>query len=301
MFNDGQLYSPVTRDEDGQVQVHLGEDHPGFTDHAYRSRRSAIAEAALSWRRGDPLPEIAYTEEEHEVWRTCARELAPKHERYAPTEYLAGKRALGLPDDRVPQLAEVSAQLAPITGWTYLAAPGLVPLRDFYADLGARRFNSTQYLRHPSEPLYTPEPDVIHEVMGHANQLAAPRFAALTAAAGQASQRLEDDTSLKFVADVFWFTLEFGVVHEKGELKAYGAGILSSYGEMDEFRQMQVRPLDIAVMGTQEYDITRYQPVLFAADSLDQLDDVVGTFFETVDDDTVARLRAGAGRVAHPA
>ena len=104
--------------------------------------------------------------------------------------------------------------------------PGLVPLREFYADLGARTFNSTQYLRHPSQPLYTPEPDIIHEVIGHANQLASPRFAAITEAAGQASLRLESDEAMQFVADVFWFSIEFGVMAEDGETKAYGAGIL---------------------------------------------------------------------------
>ena len=151
-----------------------------------------------------------------------------------------------------------------------------MPLREFYADLGARHFNSTQYLRHPSQPLYTPEPDIIHEVIGHANQLASPRFAAITEAAGQASLRLESDEAMQFVADVFWFSIEFGVIAEDGETKAYGAGILSSYGEMDEFGHMDIRPLDLHQMGTLNYDITAYQPILFRAESLDHLEDVVG-------------------------
>ncbi len=96
---------------------------------------------------------------------------------------------------------------------------------------------------------------------------------------------------MKFVADVFWFSMEFGVIAEDGELKAYGAGILSSYGEMDEFRHMEIRPLDLRQMGTLAYDITAYQPVLFRAESLDHLEDVVGAFFESVTDDRVAALR----------
>jgi phenylalanine-4-hydroxylase len=151
-------------------------------------------------------------------------------------------------------------------------------------------FHSTQYVRHPSQPLYTPEPDIIHEVIGHGNMLGSPRFAALKRAAGEAVARLESEAAVQAIADVFWFSLEFGVMYEAGELRAYGAGILSSYGEIEEFRGMEIRPLDIAAMATVDYDITSYQPVLFAADSLGHLEGVVGGFFETADDDTPARL-----------
>ena len=298
MFEEGQLYSAVTTDDDGLVQVHLGENHPGFTDPAYRARRGEIAGVALAHRPGEPLPTVDYTDEEHDIWRLVSAELAPKHERYAHSEFLRAKAALGLPTDRVPQLAEVTELLHPITGWSYTAAPGLVELRAFYADLGRRTFNSTQYLRHPSQPLYTPEPDIIHEVIGHANQLASPRFAAIAEAAGRASTRLETDEAMQFVADVFWFSIEFGVIAEDGMTKAYGAGILSSYGEMDEFGHMDIRPLDLHQMGTLNYDITSYQPILFRAESLDHLEGVVGHFFETVDDDLAARLRAEAHAVA---
>jgi phenylalanine-4-hydroxylase len=95
---------------------------------------------------------------------------------------------------------------------------------------------------------------------------------------------------VQYVADVFWFTIEFGVVWEDGELRAYGAGILSSYGEIEEFREMEIRPLDFHQMGTIEYDITHYQPVLFAADSKAQLVDEVGAFFAGFTDDTPERL-----------
>ncbi|GAB3706912.1 phenylalanine 4-monooxygenase [Mariniluteicoccus flavus] len=293
MFEEGQLYSPVTAEEDGSVQVHLGENHPGFKDEAYRARRNEIAASAVSWIRGQPIPQIAYTDVENEVWATVSRELAPKHEKYAHSEYLAAKANLGLPTDRVPQLDEVTARINPLTDWSYVAAPGLVELRQFYGDLGSRTFNSTQYLRHPSEPLYTPEPDIIHEVIGHGNQLASPRFARLTESAGQASLRLETDEAMQFLADVFWFSMEFGVIYEDDVLKAYGAGIVSSYGEMDEFRQMEIRGLDLLDMGTLNYDITAYQPILFAAESLNHLDDVAGTFFDTCSDDSIAKLRAG--------
>ncbi len=300
MFDEGQLYAAVTQDADGQVRVHLGADHPGLNDPAYLARRGEIAAAAVAHTPGTPPPVIDYTAEEHGIWALVSERLVPKHELYAHSEYLAAKDALALPRGHVPQLTEVTALLQPLTGWAYTCAPGLVGLREFYGDLARRTFHSTQYLRHPSQPLYTPEPDIIHEVIGHANQLASPRFARLTEAAGAALTRMESDEAAKFVADVFWFSLEFGVIREHGELKAYGAGILSSFGEMDAFRSMEIRGLDIADMGTLNYDITVYQPVLFAAESLDHLEGVVGTFFETADDDLCARLREQA-RTLQPA
>lgn len=296
MFEEAQLYSPVSTGADGAVEVHLGAGPPGVADPAYRARRNAIAAAAVSWRAGEPTPRIEYTDEESAVWRTVSAELAPKHERYAHSEYLTAKQNLGLPRDRVPQLDEVTRLIQPLTGWNYIAAPGLVELRRFYGALGRRVFHSTQYVRHPSQPLYTPEPDLIHEVIGHGNQLASPRFARITEAAGQASLRVETDEAMQFLADVFWFSMEFGVIYEAGTLKAYGAGILSSFGEMDEFSHMDIRGLDLVDMGTLNYDITAYQPVLFGAESLDHLEDVVGDFFATCDDDSPARLKNASRR-----
>jgi phenylalanine-4-hydroxylase len=292
MFEEAQLYSPVTQGADGRVEVHLGADHPGFHDGVYRGRRNEIAAAAMAWTPGAPIPQIAYSDVENEIWRTVCRELHVKHEKYACREYLEAKAALGLPEDHVPQLDEVTAGLAPLSGFTYHPAPGLVELREFYASLGDDVFHSTQYVRHPSEPLYTPEPDIIHEVIGHGNMLASPRLAAIKREAGKAAQRVETDAALQVLADVFWFTMEFGVLREDGELRAYGAGILSSYGEIEEFRHMEIRPLDFAEMVTIDYDITKYQPVLYAARSLDHLEEAVGGFFAQADDDTPARLEA---------
>ena len=294
MFEEAQLYSPVSHHDDGTVEVHLGANHPGFNDPDYRARRNAIAAWAVAWKPGEPLPRIDYTESETAIWRQVSHELADKHHRRAHPEYLAAKERLGLPADRIPQLDEVSTRLNELTGFSYVAAPGLVELREFYSSLGDRVFHSTQYVRHPSEPLYTPEPDVIHEVLGHGNQLASPRFAALTQAAGAAVMRAERDETVQVIADIFWFTMEFGVMYDGPELKVYGAGILSSYGEMDEFSHMEIRPLDLVQMATLNYDITSYQPILFAADSVDQLEDVVGEFFASCDDEVPERMLAAA-------
>jgi phenylalanine-4-hydroxylase len=290
VFEEAQLYSPVTQAEDGSVQVHLADDHPGKTDPEYQRRRNEIASAALAWNRLDPIPQIAYTEEEQEVWRTVQRELAPKHDRYACRPFRNAKAALALPTDHIPQLNEVTENLAPLTGFHYVPAAGIVPVKEFYGCLADLEFHSTQYIRHPSAPLYTPEPDLIHEVIGHGNLLADPQFAEINRLAGEAARRAHTEEGVQYVADVFWFTIEFGVVWEDGELRAYGAGILSSYGEIEEFRQMEIRPIDFHQMGTIDYDITKYQPVLFAADSMDHLVDSVGEFFADFDDETPERL-----------
>ncbi|APE33370.1 phenylalanine 4-monooxygenase [Nocardia mangyaensis] len=290
MFTEAQLYSPVTRERDGDVTVHLSDDHPGVHDENYRARRNAIAALALDYTPGAPAPHIDYTDDEERVWRIASAELARKHQTYACREVREAAAELALPRDHIPQLDEVSALLAPLTGFTYVPAAGLVGLREFFGSFAERTFHSTQYIRHHSAPLYTPEPDAIHEIIGHANQIASPRFAALYATVGAAVARLTTDTALKFLADVFWFSLEFGVVREDDEIRCYGAGLLSSYGEIDEFRHARLRPLDVAAMGTITYDITRYQPVLFCADSVDQLVDVLGEFFATMDDETPDRF-----------
>jgi phenylalanine-4-hydroxylase len=109
--------------------------------------------------------------------------------------------------------------------------------------------------------------------------LASPVFADLYRAAGLASLRATTDTALDAFSRVFWFTLEFGVVYEEGTLKAYGAGLLSSYAELETFRDAEIRPWDLRAMATQDYDITGYQPVLFAAASFDQMCRDLHAFF----------------------
>jgi phenylalanine-4-hydroxylase len=290
MFEEAQYFAPVTPGADGEMVVQLSRGHPGFADPSYRARRNAIAALAAAYVPGEPVPAAEYTSAEHEVWRIVSHELDIKHRKYAVRAYLEGKERLGLPGDRVPQLQEVSERLGPLTGFRYLPAAGLVPLRDFYGTLADSRFHSTQYIRHHTVPLYTPEPDVVHEVIGHANALANERFAALYRLAGQAARRVESAEALEFISKIFWFTMEFGVMAEDGEPKAYGAGILSSYGEIEEFRGMDIRPLDVAAMGAMTYDITKYQVVLFQAESMDHLEDVVGGFWASCDDDSIAAL-----------
>jgi len=268
----------------------LAGDHPGFRDAAYRARRASVAAIASRYRPGCPVAPVPYAPEEHALWAQCLRELRARHERFACEEFLSGVDAFGAPVDHVPQLDEVSSLLNPLTGFCYEPVPGLVSPRDFYRALAGGRFMSTQYIRHHSVPYYTPEPDVIHEVVGHAHQLASPLFATVYRKFGDAAYRVTRDDAMQFLSRVFWFTVEFGVVWEHGDLKAYGAGVLSSFGELEAFTHADVRPFDINDMGQQDYDITRYQPVLFVADSVDALAGQLGAFLDGYDDEAFDRI-----------
>jgi phenylalanine-4-hydroxylase len=274
--------------------VSLPADHPGFSDAAYRRRRDAIAAAAAAYRHrpGAAIPEVQYTPEEDALWQLVSAELAEKHREYACAEYLAAARRLDLPSERVPQLREVSDRIDALSGFRIEPVAGLVSTRQFYGSLGDRRFLATQYIRHHSVPFYTPEPDVVHELIGHCNTLASPVFADLYERAGHASRRARTDDALEFFSRVWWFSLEFGVVREHGELRTYGAGLLSSYGELDVFRDAEIRDFDLHAMGTLDYDITRYQPVLFAAPSFACAVDSLSTFFDHYDDDAYRCLVA---------
>jgi phenylalanine-4-hydroxylase len=272
----------------------LPADHPGIHDPVYRQRRAVIAAAGANYRSGDPIPEVDYSAEEDALWQTVSTELAAKHKEFACQEYLRGVQRLVLPTTRVPQLKEVNQRVAALTGFHIQPVPGLVPTRDFYGALARRTFLSTQYVRHHSVPFYTPEPDIIHEIIGHANMLANEDFADLYEAAGRASLRATSDEALEFFSRVFWYTLEFGVLMERGQVKAYGAGLLSSFGEIDTFRNAELRMWDLGEMGRLPYDITQYQPTLFRANNVGELVSELGAFFQEFDDANYAeRYAAG--------
>jgi 4-hydroxyphenylpyruvate dioxygenase len=278
----------------------LPTDHPGFSDPAYRARRSHIASIGAAHRPGDPIPDVDYTKEEDEVWRIVSRQLARQHVAHACSPYLRAADRLVLPTERVPQLREVDARVRALTGFHIRPVAGLVPPRDFYGALAQRAFLSTQYVRHHSVPFYTPEPDLVHEIIGHANTLASDDFADLYTEAGRASARTTSAEGLEFFSKVFWFTLEFGVVWEDGALKAYGAGLLSSYGELQTYRRAEIRNWNLLDMGTRDYDITHYQPVLYSASSFDQLVKDLGQFLRAYDEDWYRQHVACAKQVVAP-
>jgi phenylalanine-4-hydroxylase len=263
----------VTTDDhdDRKALVKLDPDHPGFRDPEYRARRNQIAQIALSHVPGEPIPPAPYSAEEHGVWQTIWKALGPAHQRHACGEYLECVRRLDFDTDRIPQLAEVSKKVEAISGFRLEPVAGLVEPRVFLESLANGVFLCTQYIRHHSTPLYTPEPDVAHEIIGHAVTLASTRFAELNRLFGEAVKRTTDANDLDRLARVYWFTIEFGVLRENGEVKAYGTGLLSSAGELEEMHKAEFRSLNLDVMSRHDYDPTHYQSVLFCAESFQEM------------------------------
>lgn len=246
--------------------VELPSDHPGFADPAYRARRDAIASST----RGSG---VVYADEEHGVWARLAAELAPLHARHACRPIREAGIGVVLPRRRIPQLDEVTAAILPRTGFSLRPVPGLVPARAFFGALAEGVFLSTQYIRHPSRPHYTPEPDVVHELFGHAASLADPTLAELNRALGRASIGCDDQTLLA-LERLYWFSIEFGLVVEDGVPKALGAGLLSSVAELGRAcvsGAPKLRPFSVEAVAQTPFRTDAMQDVLFVAPSFDAL------------------------------
>lgn len=252
----------------------LDSQHPGFTDQVYRARRKEFADIAIQYRHGEPLPKVTYTDEEIGVWNTVFTELTKLYPTHACREvnymlpllvencnYRVGA---------IPQLEEVSKFLKDCTGFTLRPVAGLLSSRDFLAGLAFRVFHSTQYIRHSKTPMYTPEPDCVHELIGHVPLFADPSFAQFSQEIGLASLGAPDEWIEK-LATLYWFTVEFGICRQDGEIKAYGAGLLSSFGELqycvsDKPEHLAFDPEKISKT---KYPITEFQPRYFVAESFE--------------------------------
>jgi len=263
---------------DRNTMVRLDPDHPGFRDPDYRDRRNRIAQIALGYRAGETIPDAPYTEEEHGVWRTIWKALLPAHRAHACAEYLEAVERLELDSDQIPQLREVSEKVSAISGFRLEPVAGLVEPRVFLESLANGVFLCTQYIRHHSTPQYTPEPDVVHEIVGHGVTLACERLAELNRLFGKAVKRTTSGDALDRLSRIYWFTVEFGVLREGGQLKAYGTGLLSSAGELEAMHKADLRDLDLEVISHHEYDPTHYQPVLFCAPSFEEMSQTLQDF-----------------------
>lgn len=255
-----------------QLETHdPAASHPAFVDPRYRARRQGIAELATRRR----LARVEYTADEHAVWRHVRARLDPLHARHACAAVLAAQRRVPLPIDEIPQLADVSRRLTAATGFRLRAVAGLVEPRPFFRALADGVFLATQYVRHPSTPLYTPEPDVIHELVGHVAMLADERIAALARAFGRLA-RIADERALVRAQRVFWFALEFGACRSEADdsVRVVGAGLLSSVGELEHASHGTAwRAWDLDAMATTAYDTRRFQRDLFVAPRLSTMMD----------------------------
>lgn len=264
--------------------------HPGRSDPAYLRRRAALAAPAEEHRVGAPYAPVDYTEAEHRTWQVVHEALAPAHRAHACRAVLDAGEDAAIPAERIPQHAEISAGLTPRTGFAFTLAGGVVPNERFLGAMEHGYFHAVQFVRHPAVPLYTPEPDVLHDVFGHGIHLSDPRIARLYRLIGRAAHRVHSEEALDVLSRVYWFTLEYGLISESGGPKAFGAALLSSYGEIAAHGQREVRELEIRAAAGTAYRISGYQPVLFAARSMEHLEDLLGSFCEGFDEDSVRRL-----------
>ncbi|KAJ1914835.1 hypothetical protein IWQ60_008657 [Tieghemiomyces parasiticus] len=274
----------------------LDSDHPGALDPVYRQRRKVIAEQAKSYCRGSSLPLVSYTPEEVEAWGIIYRRCQALYPTHACEEFNRLFPLMeincGYSPNRIPQLADVAPFLLARTGVRVRPVMGQLSSRDFLNTLAFRTFFVTQYIRHPSQPLYTPEPDACHELLGHVPLFADPEFASFAQEIGLASLGAADE-DIKKLAAIFWFTIEYGMCYQNTlqpdgqtlcEIKAYGAGILSSFGELEHCLsgKPEFRPFDPARIVVQDYPLTEYQPVYFVAESFRDAKEKVREFAKSL-------------------
>ncbi len=258
-------------------QLHI--DHPGANDLAYRERRDYIASLSKKFRETGVITDVEYTEEEQGIWRHVATRLEELHEKYASPFYLRAKRDLGITTDHIPQLSEMNRRLKELTGFRLAPIEGLVETRGFLSWLSYRVMLSTQYIRHHSRPDYTPEPDIVHESIGHIPVFTNPNFADYSQFVGHGA-RIANDKQLEELGRLYWFTVEFGLVEDKGDIKAYGAGLLSSYGELEHAFSDEVerRPFDLEQVINHDYTYSDMQPVLYVIPSYTELKEVTRNY-----------------------
>jgi phenylalanine-4-hydroxylase len=248
------------------AELELEPGHPGLGDTGYVKRRKelfAVCRQARLANLGPPL--IEYTPEETRIWRDVSPKLDELHRKHASRIYLQAKRALGISQTEIPQLRHLSERLSHETRMHLVPAEGPLPYRLFYSYIGQRGFPVTQFIRHGSHPEFTPEPDMIHDCLGHVPPLMNPDYAELLTLIGKAAATTPDAEQVLALKRFSWFSVEFGLIEEEGETRVFGAGILSSTGEIPFSLSADVRHRRFVtdeVIAT-DYDPSRMQDLLF--------------------------------------
>jgi phenylalanine-4-hydroxylase len=253
------------------AELELEPGHPGLGDEGYVRRRKELFALCRAHRLGDLGPPIIrYTPEETRIWREVTPKLDELHRRHASAIYLAGKRELAITQDEIPQLRHLSDRLRQTTDLHLVPAEGALPYRTFYQYIARRGFPVTQFIRHGSHPEFTPEPDMIHDCLGHVPPLMNRDYAELLTLIGKAVSATDKGEQVLALKRFSWFSIEFGLIEEAGEVKVFGAGILSSTGEIPyslHSPEVTRRPFVTDEVIATDYDPSRMQDHLFIAPS----------------------------------
>ena len=247
----------------------LPVDHPGFFDPLYRERRDMIASIADSYNDGDVVPDVPYIHEEHAVWKLINARLHPLYREYACAEYNDCYSESRLSKDKIPQFSVINKVLS-AQAFKVVPVSGLVSPREFLSKLSDNTMLCTQYIRHYSKPEYTPEPDVVHEILGHCIFFLNGDLADLNRLFGEVARHASDDEINRLIR-LYWHTIEFGVCMEDDKVKAYGAGLLSSIRELSCINSVPLKKFNISIMENTPYDTMNPQPFLFCGDSFSQI------------------------------
>ncbi|XP_068142008.1 tryptophan 5-hydroxylase 1 isoform X1 [Drosophila tropicalis] len=266
----------------------LDADHPGFRDKIYRKRREQFSGIANNFKHGNPIPRVQYTAEEIKTWGTVFLELHRLYVLHAVPEYMENWPELvkycGYREDNVPQLQDVSVYLKRKTGFQLRPVAGYLSPRDFLSGLAFRVFHCTQYIRHSSDPFYTPEPDCCHELLGHMPLLANSSFAQFSQEIGLASLGASD-LDIEKLATLYFFTVEFGLCKQAdNSFKVYGAGLLSSVAELQHAitAEQKIKKFDPELTCKEECIITSYQNAYYYTDSFEEAKEQMRAFAESI-------------------
>lgn len=251
--------------------LELEQGHPGQFDVEYVERRKKLFDLCRKHRLqnlGPPI--IEYTAEETRIWREVSPKLDELHQKHACAIYLKAKKELGISGTQIPQLRLLSDQVKKVTNMHLVPAEGPIAYRTFYQYIGDRGFPVTQFIRHGSHPEFTPEPDMIHDCLGHVPPLMNQDYAELLTLIGKAASTTKDPRHVLWLKRFSWFSIEFGLMEEQGETKVFGAGILSSTGEIPNSLfspDVKREPFVTDVVIESDYDPSRMQDHLFIAPS----------------------------------